>query len=157
VTSAIAALVVASCAGVAPLVASCALEPPPDEAVPVGDPDAFAREVQPVLDARCADPTCHGRPERPLAIYSPGRHRQDPARTFLVEPLTPEELEVNARVLAAFALEVEDGVDSCLVLRKPLARAAGGCEHAGGEVFPGRDDREYRALRAWLAALRFEW
>ncbi len=134
---------------------ACVVEPPPDEPVPAGDLEAFALTVQPVLDARCADPTCHGRSDRPLTLFSPGRYRLDPARTFLVEALAPAELEANARVLAAFALDppLADDVDACLVLRKPLALTAGGCEHGGGEIFPGRDDREYRALRAWLSEL----
>jgi hypothetical protein len=131
------------------LLAAACVEPPPPDAIPEGDLESFAATVQPVLDARCADPTCHGRPERPLRTYSPGRFRADPARTFLDEPLDDAELAANARMVAAFAVDSAD-VDDCLVLRKPLALAAGGCGHGGGEIFASRDDRELRALRAWL-------
>lgn len=137
--------------------AGCVVEEPPPEALPDGDVAAFAEDVQPVVDRHCADPTCHGRPDRPLALYSPGRFRRDAARTYLIEPLSDEELAVNARSVAVFALDPEalaDGLDGCLVLRKPLALAAGGCGHEGGEIFLTRDDRGYRALRGWLATVR---
>jgi hypothetical protein len=147
----------AALAALAALASACVVDLPPPEPLPEGDVTEFARTVQPVLDLRCADPSCHARADRPLALYSKGRHRRDPARTFLDEPLDAEELAANARAVAAFALEIapEDGPDGCLVLRKPLALAAGGCGHAGGEIFSSRDDREYRAVRAWLAALAF--
>jgi hypothetical protein len=134
------------------LLAACSVEPPP-ERMPSGDPSSFASGVQPILDARCADPSCHGRVDRPLSIYSPGRYRADPSRTFLREPLTPDELTTNMQALAAFALDAGGDVDRCLVLRKPLAIAAGGCGHLGGEIFASPADREYRTLRHWLAGM----
>jgi hypothetical protein len=133
------------------------VEDPGLVSVPRGDVEVFAADVQPVVDARCADPTCHGRPERPLSLYSPGRYRLDPARTFIAEPLTAEELEANARSMAAFAADVAPGgVDLCLVLRKPLAVEMGGCGHEGGVAWTSRDDREYRAVRSWLGRLIVE-
>ncbi len=137
--------------------AACAVEPGPPRGLPEGDLGVFAAEAQPVLDRHCADPGCHGRPERPFAIYSPGRHRADPERRFLAEPLSEAELAANARTVAAFALEpllAGAPVDDCLVLRKPLALGAGGCGHEGGASFRGTDDRDYRALRSFLVTLR---
>lgn len=138
------------------LLASCIVDVPSPQPIPAGDFEAFAGTVQPVLDARCASPTCHGQPDRPLAIFSAGQYRRDPARTFLEESLDPGEQAANARQVAAFVLDVLAGgwsVDDCLMLRKPLALAQGGCSHKGGEIFRSRDDREYRALRTWLTGL----
>ena len=135
--------------------AACAQSPAP-EPLPAGDLGSFAETVQPVLDAHCADPSCHGRPERPLAIYSPLRYRLDPARRYLSEALTSQELAANLRSVEAFALAArEAGLSAagCGVLCKPLAERAGGCGHAGGAIFPSADDREYRALESWLAHL----
>ena len=137
---------------VAVALAACAVEEPPPEPLASGDLAVFASESQPVLDRRCADPSCHARDDRPFAIYSPGRRRADPSRLFMQEPLTADELAANARVFAAFA-PGEPTVDDCLILRKPLAIAAGGAGHLGGELFAGRDDADYQGLRAFLATL----
>ncbi len=136
--------------------AACALEPPPPLPLPVGDEAVFAAAAQPALDRRCAEPSCHADAARPLAIYSAGRRRADPARLHLVEPLTAEELGANARALAALALEPLVGgaaIDECLVLCKPLAVAAGGCGHVVGQVFATTDERDYQGLRAYLETL----
>jgi len=117
---------------------------------------AFSSITQPVLDTDCASPNCHGRPERPLAIFSPGKYRRDPARTFLNEPLDESELAANAQGVAAFALDpLTDGqpIDMCLVLRKPLARAAGGSGHEGGEQYRDTAEPGYQGLRTFLATL----
>jgi hypothetical protein len=134
----------------------CAPLPDP-EPMPVGDAATFAATVQPVVDERCATPSCHGRPERPLSLFSPLHYRRDPARTFLDEPLDADELDANVRRTCAFTLDLlreHEAVDACLVLRKPLAVAAGGARHEGGEIFRAVDDRDYRTLRAWLATVQ---
>ena len=132
------------------LLASCVSEPA-SEPLPQGDLTQFSASVQPVLAARCADPTCHGRDDRPLAVYATRRFRMDPDRVFLEEPIDAEETAANARSVASFM--IDSGADDCLVLRKPLAETEGGAHHLGGEIFSTRDDREYRALRAWLESL----
>jgi hypothetical protein len=129
--------------------AGCLTEPA-GTPVPRGDRATFEANVQPVVDASCADPSCHGRPDRPLSLFSPRQYRADPSRTYLDEPLTDAELDANAREVAAFLVGV--AVDDSLVLRKPLALAQGGCRHVGGEVFPATSDRRYRAIRSWLSA-----
>ncbi len=131
----------------------CVVDVGPPVPLPQGDVDAFRATVQPILALRCGDPTCHGRTDRPLEIYSAGRHRSDPSRVFLEEEVSAEEVAANARNVAAFALDAASP-DQCAVLTKPLARAAGGQWHGGGEIFPSRDDREYRAVLAWLDNLR---
>jgi hypothetical protein len=134
----------------------CALDVPPPLALPAGDVVVFAQRTQPVLDRACASAGCHGRIERPLALYSPGHRRSDPARTFLNESLSDSELLANARAIDAFALEpLRDSlpIHDCLVLRKPLALAYGGAGHEGGELFPSPDDRDYQAVQAYLETL----
>jgi hypothetical protein len=137
-------------------VAACVEEPAPLP-LPEGDPALFAARAEPVLEARCADPGCHARRERPFALYAPGRHRADPARLYLDEPLTAEELAANRRAVDAFALAplaAGEPLAACLVVRKPLAVAAGGAGHEGGEIFMSTDDPGYLALAAYLATVR---
>ncbi len=129
---------------------------PPDIPLPAVDVASFSAEVQPILERRCASPSCHGRVERPLALYGSGSYRADPTRRFLIEPLTAAELEANARGVASFVLEPRErgaALGRSLVLCKPLALPAGGCGHQGGAQWLAPSDREYRRLQAWLEAL----
>jgi len=119
------------------------------EPLEVGSIEMYAAEIQPIVTERCASGGCHGRPDRLLALYAPGQHRMDPARTYYDEPLSDEELWVNAERLAAFA-HGEDAPAS-LTLRKPLAEEAGGCFHEGGDVFRTTTDPGYRLMERWLA------
>lgn len=138
------------------VLAGCAVEVPPPLPLPVGDPALFVSSVQPVLDQRCAA-ACHADPIRPFAFYSAGLYRADPARLHLIEPLTADELDANARAVAGFALDAlvaGEPLASCPVVCKPLDVAAGGCGHVVGPVFAGRDERDYQALRAYLETLQ---
>jgi hypothetical protein len=134
------------------LLAGAACEGPGLASTPlaVGPLDDFAHEVEPVLEARCAQGGCHGRADRPFSLYAPGQLRADPRRTHLAEPLTEGEVAVNARRIAALA--VPGSTDDSPALRKPLALSAGGSYHGGGDVFVDRTDPGYRALRSWLLA-----
>jgi len=113
------------------------------------DYDRFVAEVQPILAARCANPTCHGRPERALSIYSPLAWRADSARTYLIEELGEDELEHNYDVSRALASE-SAAPEYCLLLRKPLGDAAS-TYHGGGDVFEGETDPDYRTMLDWLS------
>ncbi|MBK7194826.1 MAG: hypothetical protein IPH80_20290 [Myxococcales bacterium] len=147
----------ARAAGPLAIVAGCALEPPPPVPLPVGDAAVFVAQAEPVLERHCADASCHADADRAFALYSPGRRRADPERQFLHEPLTADELAANARAVAGFALDplhAGTAIDACLVLCKPLAVTAGGCGHVPGPLFTGADERDYQALRAYLATLR---
>lgn len=132
------------------LAGACAGPTPGDQSIPLASLEQFERRVQPHLDARCASGGCHGRRERPLAFFSAGTYRADPARTYLDEALTPFEIEENARRLSAFALGTS-GIDS-LAVQKPLATAEGGVWHEGGEIFPDPNDLACLALTQWLDA-----
>ncbi len=121
---------------------------PGEEPMRVGDLDAFAADVEPYLEARCALGGCHGRPDRALTFYAPGSWRADPSRTWLDEPLSRAELAANAAHLCAFALE--GPAESSLALCTPLALDQGGCGHGGGAIFADRSDLAYRAIARWL-------
>jgi hypothetical protein len=118
--------------------------------IPLGPLDVFAAQVEPVLEARCAQGGCHGRADRPFVLFAPGQHRADPQRTHLAEPLTEAELLVNAQRLAVLA--VEGAPERSLALRKPLSIGAGGLYHGGGDVFVDTTDAGYRVMARWLAA-----
>jgi hypothetical protein len=122
--------------------AGCAPAPGYDS-LPPADYARFVAAVQPVLAARCANPTCHGRPDRPLEVFAPHLHRLDARRLFLDEPLTDEELRRNYDRARAFV------ADECLLLTKPLA---GGARHGGGAQFADEEEAEWRTLRDWVEA-----
>ena len=108
----------------------------------------FRTSVQPILAERCGNSSCHGRPERPLSIYSPRRWRADASRTHLDEPLSDAELDQNYTVSCVFADTGATPAGS-LLLEKALG-ATGGRYHGGGVVFDGRTDRGYRAILSWI-------
>lgn len=120
------------------------------EPIPLASLEVYERSVQPHVAERCGSGGCHGREERPLALYTPGAYRADPARIFLDEPLTAWELRENARRLSAMALGVR--AERSFVVLKPLAVEAGGLWHGGGDVFAELDDPACRVLSAWLDA-----
>jgi hypothetical protein len=109
----------------------------PDEAL-------FAADVEPVLERHCANPSCHGRDERPLRVYAPMRFRVDRDRLFLDEPLSDDEVRANYESAAGFVATGGDPERS-LLLRKPLGKAW----HAPGAVF-FEEDPPARAIRDWL-------
>lgn len=122
---------------------------PDPGSTPLARPDRaeFAAKVLPILVERCANPSCHGRPERALSLYAPQRFRIDPRWTWLDGPLTAEELEHDYRAVAAL---IDPGdPESSLVLTKALARTW----HGGGAVLEPDDDA-HRAIRTWIAEAR---
>jgi hypothetical protein len=132
------------------LFAACEGPAPGREPLPMADLARFEAEVQPHLALRCASGGCHGRPERPLSLFAPGAHRLDRERLHLDEPLSRAELEENARRTSAFALVPH--ARGSLMVQKPLAQAAGGLWHGGGDVFLDESDPSCRALVSWLDA-----
>lgn len=112
------------------------------------DYGTFVNDVQPVLAEHCGNASCHGRPERPLAVYSVRRYRMDPARTHLDEALTDEELRHNYTLCCVLSSEGE-GPSHTLLLKKPRGSTAA-VYHGGGDVFEATTDRDYRVLLAWV-------
>ena len=116
---------------------------------PVVDLDeaAYARDVHPIIEARCATLDCHGVDDRPLRLYAEtGLRAADDLRD---QPIDPAELAANVR--ATEALEPGVSPDDALFIRKPLAESAGGVAHEGGELWTGRDDPQLVCALAWLA------
>ena len=54
-------------------------------------------------------------------------------------------------MLAIIALDPEAEPPDHLVIRKPLAKAARGMNHEGGELWPDTEDPAYQCLVGWLA------
>lgn len=111
---------------------------------PALDEEMFRVDVEPTLEAQCANPSCHGRPERPLALYAPHRFRADPTRLFLDEPITEDELRHNYERSCAFAADLSSAEES-LLWRKPL-----GLTYHGGGVTLSEHDPEARRIQTWL-------
>lgn len=112
---------------------------PLDEAV-------YVRDVHPIFEARCATLDCHGDPGRPLRLYAEtGLRLRDELRDT---PITDEELALDVEA----ARGVDPGVapGRSLILRKPLAAAAGGIEHEGGDLWTTRDEPQAACVLAWL-------
>ncbi len=137
------------------LLSACIGTTPPTP-LPQGDADAFVANVQPVLEDRCADPSCHGHVDRPFRVFGVLRERLDPTTTLPSDPLTAAELASNMRAFESFALDtVEAGqtLDECLILRKPLPPEELGAAHVGGVIFDSTYDRQWRAMYHWIFSL----
>lgn len=110
------------------------------------DPDAYARDVHPILEARCATLDCHGVGDRPLRLYAEtGLRARDALRDL---PIEADELDANVRAVQA----LEPGVSPAesLFVRKPLAASAGGVAHEGGDLWTSRADPQLVCVLAWL-------
>lgn len=117
--------------------------------ITVGDQATFRTDVQPILEERCANPSCHGGDGRPLEIYATLRHRLHPEDIYVDEPVTDEELTLNQQRAACFVRDLDHGSS---LARKPLPVDEGGVQHAGGIIFQRGDDPAYLPLRAWVDA-----
>jgi hypothetical protein len=121
-------------------------------AVPEADAEVFRRDVYPVLLADCAFPACHGTHERFFAVFGPGRARLS-LDTPVLDPATPDELALSF-TRARSMLVSPDGIRRSPLLRKPLAKAAGGAGHGGedewGEnIYASKQDPNFQALFFW--------
>ena len=112
------------------------------------DVGAYARDVHPIFEARCATLDCHGSFDRPLRIFAEtGLRASDALRDVQSPiPITPEELASNVA-----AAEAVDGApvapDDSIILQKPL----GLMKHTGGIVWATPDDPQAACVRGWLA------
>ncbi len=128
----------------------CIVGPGDAVPLPLGDPDVFADDVQPVIEVGCANPSCHGSADRPLETFARFQHRLDPSRVHLDEPLSAGARTLNQVAAAAFLVGYDDPERSPL-LTKPLAPTAGGADHAGGVIFGDPWEPGYTALHGWAA------
>ncbi len=138
--------------GIAASVLACACAADDAEVLDVaasGGVEEFATYVQPVLEAGCASLDCHGVAGRPLRLYGRDGLRLDAD----LRGMDATEQEVAANIRAIDGLTPAQGqIEDHLILRKPLAIAAGGMHHVGGELWLDQSDPAYRCLHAWLRA-----
>jgi hypothetical protein len=109
------------------------------------DPDAapadqasyedFVRNVQPVLESRCAGGSCHGSPIADLYLTCGGT-----------------EVERRWNYFAAVA-HLDRTTALSELLRRPLSKQRGGTFHEGGTVFLTTGDPDYAKIRSWAEAL----
>lgn len=122
------------------LVALCGLAVGCDEPPKQGwerPPQEFRdfRAVYPTLARDCGFHACHGTEERFFRVFGPGRARLDPD-TKAFGQLTGD--EASGGYTSALSMIDLDNPGRSLLLRKPLAVAAGGSSHEGVDDF-GRD------------------
>lgn len=145
------------------LAAACSLAlfvacSPNAQDVELAQPDGarFATEVYPVLLRDCGMSQCHGAEARFFRVFGPGRTRLD-ADTDVLAPATPQEILTSYNRARAL-LEPPPHARDSLLLRKPLARDAGGTSHEGSNVY-GRNvyaDTQaegYALIAAWADSM----
>lgn len=131
------------------LLVAC-LDGPGDPVVlPDADYDAFVDDVHPVLEAGCANPSCHGSASRPFRVFAARRYRLEPAELYRATPLTDEELALDYDCAVTFLMDLESTED-CALLTKPLDPADGGSEHRGGVQFADVEEPGYQVISAWV-------
>jgi hypothetical protein len=97
--------------------------------------DSFVRDVQPVLERRCAGSSCHGSKIADLYL-SCGKTEAEQRWNYFA---------AVSHVDATPALSD--------ILRRPLSKLRGGTFHEGGTVFASTTDEDYVAIRRWAEAL----
>lgn len=118
---------------------------------PIGvdaDFEEFVVSVQPILQERCANPSCHGQISRPFEVFAVHQYRADPAMTFSDEPLSDDELWWNYQRARAFTGGAQ--ASQAPLVSKPLAPEAGGAKHVGGVVWEGTGEPEYAVVVGWI-------
>jgi hypothetical protein len=120
--------------------------------MPEPDYDIFASEVYPVLLRDCGSPACHGTHDRFFQVFGPGRARRalDSAPH---DPSTAQERALTYTRACSMLIDPK-GIKQSPLLRKPLARAAGGPGHGGDDVwgrgvYASRGDEGYVAIYDW--------
>jgi hypothetical protein len=145
-----------SCCLALACLSACGVDPAP---LRVASPDLnrFANEAYPVLLRDCGFPACHGASARFFRVYGPGRSRFMPAMNADPgDPATIDEINQSYDRTRSM-IDARNPVRS-LLLRKPLASAAGGAGHKGEDllgrnVYATTNEPGYQALRAWVLGL----
>lgn len=133
--------------GVAVVLSACQGPQAEPVAVEALDVAVYRDQVAPYVGPRCGTLDCHGVGGRPLRIYAENGLRL--SAELRGEPIADLELELDAESFAG--ISPGEAVEDQLSLRKPLATAAGGYGHVGGDIWRDTDDPGYLCLEAWLA------
>lgn len=121
----------------------CDVGPASTVALPERAQAAFERDMQPVLGIGCGALDCHGDSGRPMRLYSERGLRL--TKELRGEPITAAEIGANMNSVSAISAG-----PSSLALLKPLALAAGGVDHVGGELWASADTAEFTCVKGWL-------
>jgi len=109
--------------------------------------DGFDREAGLLIAKKCGDAGCHGRAERPFALFATGARRMDPTETHLKTALRPQEVDANYASTLGF-------VDSTQPRETTLLKKAVGLlGHKGGYAFEAPSDPMAKAIAAWLTGV----
>jgi hypothetical protein len=96
----------------------------------------FKSDVMPVLkDKGCTSGNCHGAPQSDFYITC-----------------GDDDTQIAFNFSQAWSF-VNNPVDDSQLLRVPLAVAAGGRGHTGGDQFPSTDDDDFKKFREWAQAV----
>jgi hypothetical protein len=95
--------------------------------------DAYVRDVEPIIQSRCAFGSCHGSSQSDFYVTCGD---------------TLEQQQHNFIVARSF---VADPSDRSELLQRPLATTAGGVNHSGGSIWSSTSDGDFSALRDWVA------
>ncbi|HWB73322.1 MAG TPA: hypothetical protein VG755_00175 [Nannocystaceae bacterium] len=93
--------------------------------------DAFVSQVQPILSERCSFGSCHGSSQSDFYLTCGG---------------SDEQKQHNFIVAQSF---VSTETDRSELLLRPLAVAAGGVNHSGGDIWSRADEPDFQTLRDW--------
>jgi hypothetical protein len=120
------------------------------------DAHAFETVVYPILLRDCAMSECHGADARLFRVVGPGRVRLS-RNTGPLEPATPDEIRISLG--RARSMLEQKALEQSPLLLKPLAKAAGGASHKGGDrfgrnVYVSRDEPAYEAIARWARGER---
>jgi hypothetical protein len=111
------------------------------------DQAVFQATIQPILDSRgCSQAGCHYRDKNDPNSGGPGGS----FRIFdcAGNSCTSEQLLANYDSASGMA-NIPNPTTSKL-LTKPLALAAGGVQHLGGDIFMSAADPDYVAILGWI-------
>lgn len=121
--------------------------------LPALDEPYFRCRVQPILTKSCSAFACHGDGKRFFRIFARNRLRYGGTEEQRNAFLRPEERAFNFN--AARAVVDPNDPSASLLLLKPLEQSAGGYYHGAlplgtSDVFPNRDDPDFKTLSAWV-------
>jgi hypothetical protein len=123
------------------------VEPGEEEAIGQLDQAVFETTIQPILDARgCSQAGCHYRDKSNPNSGGPGG-------SFRVFDCSSDSCSVEQLLAnqdsAAGMVNIANPTNSKL-LTKPLALAASGVQHLGGDIFLSTADPDYVAILGWI-------
>jgi len=131
-----------------------------DGSAPPSNLDAayFHCRVQPILTKSCSAFLCHGDPERYFRVYARNRLRLGGTEATRNRKLDGAERDFNLASALGFVNATEPA--SSLFMMKPLDENGGGYYHGGadefgqGDVFPTRNDTDFKILAAWIGGAK---